>query len=410
MSCRRAAPSVPDMSKTKVLIAGGGVAAVETMLGLHALAGDRVEIELLSNSYELVNRPSSVTQAFGSQLPRRLDIARIAKDCGARLHHGTLDGVDLECNEVLTRSHERLRYDALVIAVGAELHDPLPGALSFRGPESAGAFRGLLRDLHMGIRHHVAFTIPIGTSWPLPLYELTLLTAARVRAMAIPHVTLALATPEDRPLQVFGGPASDAVGGLLRDAGVQLITGAFPVQVEQQRLLLSPHRALPADRVVTLPQLRGPSILGLPHDGRGFVETDPHGQVRGTRNVYAAGDATDFSIKHGGIAAQQADAVAESIAARAGAHVDPIPFRPVLKGMLLTGTARRFLTADLVRGQDETSQVENLPLWWPPTKVAAHHLGNYLVEVCDEPPQDAPDDPEAIPVELEADDLTAAVS
>src|SRR4249919_718930 len=131
------------MGTTRVLIAGGGIAAVETLLGLHALAGERVEIVLLSDSPELVNRPSSVTQPFGRTTPRRVDLARIAADCGARLRHGSLDGVDLECNEVQTRGHERIGYDVLVVAIGARVHDPLPGALSFRGPESAPEFRGL---------------------------------------------------------------------------------------------------------------------------------------------------------------------------------------------------------------------------------------------------------------------------
>ena len=403
-------PNLPSMAPIRVLIAGGGVAAVETLLGLHTLAGEHVEIELLSDSSELVTRPSSVPQPVGRTPPRRVDLPRIAADCGAHLRHGSLDGVDLESNVVQTRGHERIRYDVLVVAIGAQVHDPLAGALSFRGPESAAAFRGLLRDLHMGHRHDVVFTIPIGTSWPLPLYELALLTAARVRAMGVPNVRLALATPEDRPLHVFGSPASQAVADLLRQAGVELVTGVFPVAVEPRQLRLSSDRTLPADRVVTLPQLRGPSLVGLPHDGRGFLETDLHGQVRGTKNVYAAGDVTDFAIKHGGLAAQQADAVAEAIAARAGADVDPLPFRPVLRGLLLAGTARRYLTADLVHGQDETSKVEEIPLWWPPTKVAARHLGNYLVSVSDDVPQDAPDDPEAIPVEVGGEAETTAVS
>ena len=275
-------PNLPSMAPIRVLIAGGGIAAVETLLGLHALAGEHVEIELLSDSSELVNRPSSVTQPFGRTPPRRVDLARIAADCGAHLRHGSLDGVDLESNVVQTRGHERIRYDVFVVAIGAQVHDPLAGALSFRGPESAAAFRALLRDLHMGHRHDVVFTIPIGTSWPLPLYELALLPAARVRAMGVPNVRLTLATPEDRPLHVFGSPASQAVADLLRQAGVELVTGVFPVAVEPRQLRLSSDRTLPADRVVTLPQLRGPSLLGLPHDGRGLLETDLHGQVRGT--------------------------------------------------------------------------------------------------------------------------------
>ena len=63
-------------------------------------------------------------------------------------------------------------------------------------------------------------------------------------------------------------------------------------------------------------------------DRSGFLPTDEHGRVGGTVGVYAAGDATSFPIKQGGIAAQQADAVAECIAAGAGAPLETTPFRP----------------------------------------------------------------------------------
>ena len=57
--------------------------------------------------------------------------------------------------------------------------------------------------------------------------------------------------------------------------------------------------------------------------------------------VFAAGDATTFPIKQGGLAAQQADAVAEMVACAAGADIRPQPFRPILRGTLLTGAAAR---------------------------------------------------------------------
>ena len=61
---------------------------------------------------------------------------------------------------------------------------------------------------------------------------------------------------------------------------------------------------------------------------------DEHGRVSGIEDVYAAGDATTFPIKQGGLAAQQAVAAAEAIVARHGTDLDPQPFRPVLRGML----------------------------------------------------------------------------
>jgi sulfide:quinone oxidoreductase len=96
--------------------------------------------------------------------------------------------------------------------------------------------------------------------------------------------------------------------------------------------------------------------------------------VLGVPDVYAAGDCTAYPIKQGGIACQQADAAVADIAARAGASVEPAPFTPVLRGLLLTERWARFLRRDA--GEDTT--VAGRALWWPPTKIAGRELAGYL--------------------------------
>ena len=123
------------------------------------------------------------------------------------------------------------------------------------------------------------------------------------------------------------------------------------------------------------------------------MPVDAHGQVKGLSNVYAAGDGTSYPLKQGGLAAQQADAVAEAIAQRVGAPVEAKPFTPVLRGLLLTGTQSRYLRADptgvaRVRADvDEDprphpgrahSDTSTRPLWWPPAKIAGRYLAPYL--------------------------------
>jgi sulfide:quinone oxidoreductase len=94
------------------------------------------------------------------------------------------------------------------------------------------------------------------------------------------------------------------------------------------------------DRVVTLPVPVGPSIQGLPEDGGGFIPVDDHARVIGLEGVYAAGDVTDAALKQGGLAAQQALAAAEAIAARHGADVDPRPYRLVVRSALFSSGAQ----------------------------------------------------------------------
>jgi sulfide:quinone oxidoreductase len=135
-----------------------------------------------------------------------------------------------------------------------------------------------------------------------------------------------------------------------------------------------------ADRIIALPELFGPAIRGLPSAPHGFIPTDPHGRVQGVERVYAAGDGVDFAIKQGGLAAQQADAAAESIAALAGVAIEPQPFNPVVRGMLLTGTAPKYLKAHITGGHGFSSEISDTPSWSPPVKIAAKYLAPYLDE------------------------------
>jgi sulfide:quinone oxidoreductase len=129
------------------------------------------------------------------------------------------------------------------------------------------------------------------------------------------------------------------------------------------------------ERVVALPLLRGHVIDGVPAEPDfGFIPVDRHGRVEGLDGVYAAGDATNYPVKQGGLAAQQADAVAEHVAARHGAPVEPSPFRPVLRGMLFTGGPAEYLRTD---GEGEGAAATQA-LWWPPTKIAGRRLAPYL--------------------------------
>ena len=370
-----------DGSPLRVLVAGGGVAAVETVLGLHAFAPDCAELTLVSPDTSLVDRPASVQVPFGYGRPRSVSLHEIASYAGATVIADTLAGVEPERHRVLTTGGLELHYDVLVVATGAVASNPLPGALAFAGMASTEEFRHLLHDLHFGAARSVVFAVPTGTSWSLPLYELALGTSARLRALGVATTQLTITTPEDAALELFGLAASREVEKLLADARIDLVTRSHATAVDNGDVVLVPPARIPADRVVTLPHLRGPAVSGLPHDPDGFLETDLHGRVRRVADVYAAGDVIAFPIKQGGLAAQQADAVVEAIAARAGALTDPLPFRPVLRGQLLIGRARRFLESPIAGGRGDVSRFEPHALWWPPVKVAARHLGRYLEEV-----------------------------
>ena len=140
---------------------------------------------------------------------------------------------------------------------------------------------------------------------------------------------------------------------------------------------LSPGASLACDRVVHLPLLSGPNCPGVPCDGDGFVLVDDAFRVRDDDDLFAVGDATAGPYKQGGLAAQQADVVAEQIAWQLGAEHPPRPYRPVLRGLLRTADGPRYLRAE-PPGEPTSAEVSDECLWWPASKVAARWLTPWL--------------------------------
>jgi sulfide:quinone oxidoreductase len=379
-------------SAPEVVIVGGGVAALEALMALRAHARDRVSITLVAPEHDYVYRPMSVGTPFGLGEPRRYPLQEIADDFGAQLVQGRVTAVDPDERRITRTTGAPLRYDTLILAPGARVVPAFDDAIAFGRARSGDAMRILLDELDEGAVRRVAFVAPTLAGWTLPLYELALMTAQRVAAAGL-DAELTLITPEARPLAVFGTGPSAIVALLLDDSEVEFV-GSTYAELDPDGIRLDPagHRRLTVDRTVALPLVRGPRIDGVPAElDFGFIPVDRHGRVNGLRDVYAAGDATDFPVKQGGLAAQQADAAAQHVAARYGAPVDPEPFAPVLRGMLLTGGTPRYLTAVLTAAHAMGSASSH-PLWWPAAKVAGRHLAPYLLER-DEAAAQAPDQP-----------------
>jgi sulfide:quinone oxidoreductase len=388
-------------NRPRVVIAGGGVAGIEALLALRDLAGDRIEIEIIAPEREFVYRPLAVAGPFDLGDPPRFELAGIARDLGATHHRDAIVAVKPAQHLAITRSGVGVSFDLLVVTSGAEPEEAIPGALTYRGAEDREELRTLIDALeHDGSGRSIAFAVPSGTTWPLPIYELALITAARLRAGGN-GAAVKLVTPEASPLGLFGRKASDAVAGLLASRGVEVWTSTHPVEFARSSLTVVPKGRVPAFRVVALPRLRGRAPDGLAQDGDGFIPVDPHGLVQGSASIYAAGDVTASSIKQGGIATQQADVVATAIAARVGAPVEPTPFRPILRGMLLTGDGARFMRSEVTGGRGESSEVSTEMLWWPEGKIAGRYLSRYLAGEAHPIEPKPPLATDAIPVDVE---------
>jgi len=358
-----------------VVIAGAGVAALEAVLALRALAGELVSVELVAPDTEFTYRPLAVAEPFRSGEVRRFPLPPLVATAGAELRRERVVGVDADNKTLELAGGGQRGFDAFVLALGALPREAVVGALTFTGPADGPAMAALLERATTGRMKRIAFVVPAGVSWPLPLYELALLTAGYLSDRGTRGVEITIVTPEERPLGLFGSAASGALSELLEIRGIDVETGAAATAWTDGLLSVAGRTAIDADAVVALPQLVGPALPGVPHDGAGFVPTDTEGRVPGTTDVYAAGDATQFRPKQGGLAAQQADAVGAAIAIELGANVEPMPFRPVLRGLLLTGFVPRYLRSDTAGG---TSVIDTEPLWWPPAKIVGRYLAPFL--------------------------------
>ncbi|HUA48810.1 MAG TPA: FAD-dependent oxidoreductase [Solirubrobacteraceae bacterium] len=363
----------------RVLIVGAGVAGLEAALALRELAGERINTTLLSGTPEFVYRPMRVTEPFAGSVARRYSIDEIARDIGAELALDTFKWLEADRRLVHTAGGESLEYDALLLAPGAILRPHFKYALTLDDARLDEQLHGLIQDVEGGYVHKIAFLAPTPMPWPLPLYELALMTARRAYDMNV-DVSVTLVTPEEAPLAIFGKAVSDKLEELLEKNDILAVTSAHADTPEEGQVSIRPGgRRLYVNRIVALPELCGPSLSGVPTDApNGFLPVDPHGRVQKLDRVFAAGDAVDFPVKHGGIASQQADAAAEAIAALAGAPIDPKPFHPIIHGVLLGGDKPLYLSAHLTGGHGSSSEISETPTWSPATKIAAKYLAPYL--------------------------------
>lgn len=372
------------MANFRVVICGGGIAAVEGLLRLRALAGDAVEVELIAPNEELVYRPLAVAEPFAFGPPRRYPLRRVARDAPAEWTKDTLAWVDRDAQVVHTGAGREVAYDALLVAVGARQAEPYKHVGVFDDAKADEVFHGVVQDIELGYTRSLAFLQPVGPVWPLPLYELALMTAERARSMDVRDLELILVTPEPRPLAVFGTAVADVVRDRLAEAGVRVYCESLAKVPAKQRLLIQPQGVeLQPSRMLAMPRIAGPAVAGLPGGGsHGFLPIDKHCRVpRAGGRVFAAGDVTNYPIKHGGLGTQMADAAASAIAALAGAIEKPSAFNPVIRGKLLTGRAPIYMTAHPVGAESFASEVFEEPPWPARDKVVAEELGPYLARL-----------------------------
>jgi sulfide:quinone oxidoreductase len=362
----------------RVVIAGAGIAGLECALAVADLAGALAEVNVIAPDDQFVDQDLAIAEPFGFPTARRYSLEEILRDTGATHVRGELLWVDRHRQIAHASDGRTLEYDALLLAIGARRVPRYQHALTIDHGRLAERFHGLIQDVEEGYTTRVAFVSPGRMESPFPLYELALMTAGRAFDMGVAP-TITLITPENAPLAALGTPVSAAVSMLLRQAQIQTITAGCTEIPVNGRIVVQPgDRRLDVDHAVALPELYGAPVRGIPLSANGFVEVDGQLRIPEAGPVYAAGDLTHVPLKHSAGAARQADAAAESIAALAGAAVDPRPLEGTIHGALLTDDRPLRFSADVSRGAVSTSRIVRGRLPANPYRVAAKYLAPAL--------------------------------
>jgi len=187
----------------RVVIAGGGVAALEGVLALRAIAGEAVTVEVLAAEQEFVYAPLSVAVPFLAGEVRRFPLGELVAAAGGMLRPGRVLSVDNARHAVLSDAGE-VHYDALLLALGAISKPAFDGVLTFGGPGDAEPLADLLHRLVTGSARRLAFVLPPAPTRHLPLYELALETRNYLTDRGAHEIRITIVTPESSPLSRFG--------------------------------------------------------------------------------------------------------------------------------------------------------------------------------------------------------------
>jgi sulfide:quinone oxidoreductase len=368
-----------------IVIAGGGVAGLEGLLALHRILRDRVRLTLIAPDRDFTYRPLAVAEPFGLGHAQRIPLTRFAGEVGAELVIDGVASVDDAGGHVALADGGTRAFDALLLAPGGRAVAGVEGVTTWWPGGDSESYGGLLRDLEEGYAKRLAIVVPPGAVWPLPAYELALMTAGEAREMGQDDVAVTVVTPEHAPLSLWGDEASEAVTEELHWAGVDVRTGVV-ARGDGDALVLEPSGdRLQVQRAFAVPRIVGPAIDGLPMDEEGFIVAGDDARVEGCERTWAGGDGVVSPVKFGALATHQARRAAAAIARLAGVDA-PDPGEPVIHGRLLVGHRSRRLTGK--------GGAAGAPLWWPQGKVAGEYLPRWLAEHGMAPPaaQEPPDE------------------
>ncbi|MBI3687037.1 MAG: NAD(P)/FAD-dependent oxidoreductase [Actinobacteria bacterium] len=343
----------------RVVILGGGTGGTLVANRLRRMTDEAsVDIVVVDRDDRHIYQPGLLFVPFGTTRPESLvrpRSAQLAKGVTYRLD--TVDQVDLDARTVAMSSGDRLGYDVLVIATGAELMPEetegltgpgwLKNVFTFYSLDGASALARALDSFDGGRLAVNVVDMPI--KCPVAPLEFAFLADAYFRRRGIrDRVELSLVTPLDG---AFTKPiASATLGGMFEERGINLVTEYNTGEVDSSagRLVSYDGREEDFDLAVVVPVHGGSAWVGR-SDGLGdplnFVPTDEQTlQSMARPEVFVLGDAADVrASKAGSVAHFEGHVLCENVRAHLAGEAPSARYDGHANCFIETGAGRALL-------------------------------------------------------------------
>lgn len=322
---------------TKIVVVGAGFAGLECASLLRWRLPD-AHVTLVSEDDRFIHRPSAIYVPFG------LNPDKVVRRVGPSAAKRKIEFVARRVEEIdpyaktVRMSGRKIRYDYLVLATGAgrrphEIKRLADHAINLWTIGDMMRLRQALRLLRAeadrGKHSEVVFVAAPGNFCTMPLYETAFMFETWAQRAGIRGlVCIRFATFEQEFCEALGPGMHDRLAAEFEQRDIEARTAIEPHRVESDGLLLRDGRDWPFDLLVAAPPHVGSArFASLPADERGFFSTDEVTcAVQGHPDVFAIGDCGSFPAKQSFLAIEQADVVAENIAAEVSGEYPPAGF------------------------------------------------------------------------------------
>lgn len=311
----------------QIVILGAGLGGEVVANQLSKQLGSKASITIVEKKSKFPFPPAYHWMVLGSREPREVQrTSAVGKRKNVKFVNRQAEKIDLR-KRVVRTSSEELRYDKLVIALGADLAtNTIPGldrySHTFYDFDGAVKLHDFLEDFQGGRVGIGICALPIKCP-PAP-YELALLLQDHLQR-AKKSVEVEIFTPEPFPLPAAGAVIGRQVERLIAERGIKYHPQTKLERLDSEKAVFHDGTEFHYNLFIAVPPHQPPKIVkdaGLT-DESGWVPVNAYTLTTKHENVFALGDVVSIETPHGhapflpkaGVFAQgQAEVLANNIA------------------------------------------------------------------------------------------------